>query len=393
MENQNLNYQDVLALLEQRQTSRRAEIAKALESFISTDDLAPAFQAFSQNSSYNDNTYMLLRGLDGNQRAFYEETINNINAGVGRTVFINNNPCIIEEVIQNPADKYDFSLKVANSDGTETQQPLINFYFPPDDAHLKAAMDTYHQKQEAVRMKGVNSLLSTVNSHRSKRSQEINNDLNGNARNISQHESALQKLQTDRKILLSTKTALEKSDEGQLDLELIMGRIEELKKHVAIEDAYLAKSGNIIIFTKMLHAVNPQTNKSRRNNVGKFTISLGYSGSHFLYISNRSYSYADPEEYDEDDGDAPDYNDHPNISSTSVCLGDDQVLVKSMFNAFDLFMLVDYLIQFLTLFPHDAGSPYVDHMHWLEHKHELKQEDTEFIEDKLVLTKGEVHDK
>lgn len=143
--------------------------------------------------------------------------------------------------------------------------------------------------------------------------------------------------------------------ESKLTPDDITARIAEIKKHRKVQDAYINDSGSIIVLTKPLKVISQKTRKETRIPLGRFIFRFGMnSGYMLLYAQNRDYiAYG---------------KGHPNISGSHICLGEEKENFYNLLDQAQFYALVESLIYFLQLFPHDGGDPYVNHLDWLEKK-------------------------
>ncbi len=149
--------------------------------------------------------------------------------------------------------------------------------------------------------------------------------------------------------------------------------IADIKKNINVDDAYVSKNGNFIIKTKMMYAVDNDTGKVTKKAIGRFIIRVKYPqgrGSNFdIRIENLDYIWI-PNIPMSEYNSIPQGTFHPNIAQgMDVCWGDNRNQLYKMLGQGLLFQSVDYMINFLSLFPQDDGaSPYVNYDTWLDGK-------------------------
>lgn len=142
-----------------------------------------------------------------------------------------------------------------------------------------------------------------------------------------------------------------------------------IKKHTMVEDVYISDQNNLIVLTKDLVAVNSETGKPRPEHIGRFIMRFTLGSNSVIQISNRDW-LCDNNYW------------HPNIPTDGqVCWGNGQTVVRTMLKKGEFYMLVDFIITFLSLFPHDGGRPHKSHMDWLNQK--VHHESSDFLEAKL----------
>ena len=160
------------------------------------------------------------------------------------------------------------------------------------------------------------------------------------------------KLEEQEKILAT----LQKNDKTYTEKSLAE-QFAMIKKHAHIEKAYISVDGNIIVITKMLEALDGNTLKPLDRRFGRMIIRLHYDkngGSYSIKASNMDFASASGRE-------------HPNISTddNTICWGNNGTEVLSMLQTGSIYLLVDFMITFFSLFPHPSGSPYTNPIEWL----------------------------
>jgi hypothetical protein len=133
------------------------------------------------------------------------------------------------------------------------------------------------------------------------------------------------------------------------DVEKDLALIKELKP---IEKAYIADSGNIIILTKEIKT-SPQ-----KYSIGKFLIKI-YKGGSGIEIENRTKSFRS------DEDESTNIYSHPNIENGNVCWGSHGGWVTDVLRSGRYLQLIDFVLTFLSTYPHDGGNPYIDFNRWI----------------------------
>jgi len=130
--------------------------------------------------------------------------------------------------------------------------------------------------------------------------------------------------------------------------------IEDLSNHSKVRKAYIARDGSIIVFSKMLYKTDYRNNKvDKRSPIGEFILKFrdgNFNGDNLIYIH--------------EEGNYP----HPNISGISFCWGDNQEEVNSCLRNGDIYLIFDITLDFLSIFPHADGEPYIGYGEWYEEK-------------------------
>lgn len=148
----------------------------------------------------------------------------------------------------------------------------------------------------------------------------------------------------------------------------IIEHLEELKKIKKVANAYLTNDNYLVVETQMLHLSHntEEYEEFEGNEVGKYVIAMPLNGTNGLQIFNLTHCYHEDSDYTDEDGNYEgSHMDHPNVSAGMPCLGENKDSLFSMRSAGNYFHMVDFLLLFLTLFPHDGDSPYMDAHEWI----------------------------
>lgn len=152
---------------------------------------------------------------------------------------------------------------------------------------------------------------------------------------------------------------------GIKDIEKMLA---EIKAHSMVEDAYISDEENIIVLTKNLKPLDFKTDKVLPGDLGRYTFRYGLK-ENTVRIANRDFEYEG--------------HDHPHIQRDKqrVCWGDNSDEIEDMKSRGDYFMLTDFIITFLSIFPQEHGEPYCDYEDWMECK--TKRKSNLYMEGKL----------
>lgn len=182
-------------------------------------------------------------------------------------------------------------------------------------------------------------------------------------RSLREHKESMMSMQRDveryeRKIT-ELEEVLEKSKSNALTLEGMLDSFRELGKNKKVFNAFLKEDGKMIIETEMIYATSPKTQKAdKRKKVGRLAFELTTNGIGNCKFVNLDYCYHSPE--------YPGSHYYlPNVKNMNVCYGDNGVLMDNLAREGSFYELVDFLILFFSLFPHDTGAPYIGHIKWL----------------------------
>lgn len=142
------------------------------------------------------------------------------------------------------------------------------------------------------------------------------------------------------------------------DVEMFNSTIESIRKQKNIEDIAVFEDGGIICITKMLYPTSEITGKTNmKKPIGKFMIKVNDGTIKVINLTYNAGNYY-----------------HPNVSSSgSVCWGENQEEINKMYNKFNLYELIDFIVLFLSTFPQKEGDPYVGYSEWMNAREKNEQ--------------------
>jgi hypothetical protein len=174
-------------------------------------------------------------------------------------------------------------------------------------------------------------------------------------------QSSLQSLRRDmaryENNLAKISESIETTTDDSLSVDDLRKTLDQVGAHHRVAWAMYDQRGNLIVETQMLNVIDPATNKeNKRKPIGRFAFRISTSDGFTLQATNLDYEGTNGHK-------------HPNINGTSVCLGGNQNMVMEMMRKGDFYGMIDFLILFFSMFPHDPGSgPYCDPIRWLQDK-------------------------
>lgn len=137
-----------------------------------------------------------------------------------------------------------------------------------------------------------------------------------------------------------------------------------LAKNKKVVNAYVNMAGEMIVETAMLYATTPvKLLENKKKPVGRMIFLLNTQGISYCRFANLDYCYHSP-----GSGSYPTHYPHPNISSTGICSGNNQKEMDDMCKNGQFYELVDFLLLFFSMFPHDSGGPHIQHETWMASK-------------------------
>lgn len=155
-------------------------------------------------------------------------------------------------------------------------------------------------------------------------------------------------------LIKKTTDQLKSAEDKSLDIDGLKALITEIATHRKVEWAFLSTAGDIVVQTKMLYATGPRNNtENLKKEVGRFAF-LFNPIDHNIRAMNLDYDYNGHR--------------HPNLNSDGICKGGNSTEMDDLLKTGRFYELVDLMVLFFSLFPHDSGSPYVPHRTWLAGK-------------------------
>lgn len=152
-----------------------------------------------------------------------------------------------------------------------------------------------------------------------------------------------------------------------LEKDDVLKLFNQLAKNKKVANAYLTEAGRMVVETRMLYATSPvKNNENKRKPIGRMAMELDLGGIDKCKFTNLDFCYHPR-------GSESHYP-HPNVSGQRICSGSNTGQMDNMLKGGNYYELVDFLIVFFSLFPHDTGAPHVDHMTWLASRRVEKKE-------------------
>lgn len=232
---------------------------------------------------------------------------------------------------------------------------------------------------EQERIRKIDHTVKFLNDFKQLEKQKLENSVASYANDCAYHETELknrQKLWKESKEKLST-LKVETFTKDNLKLQ-----IAKIKKHKKIINAYMDDSGRITVLTDMLVGINPLDNKKTRFKIGRFYITFIIGERTIIKAYNLDYAYLGTLKGSWIDPFNIRYY-HPNIKQGVICWGDHQNEVNQLLINAHLFLFIDFLIRFLSLYPHDGGNPYIQFNTW-----KLKRKKIPPQADNIIYTIG-----
>ncbi len=262
-----------------------------------------------------------------------------------------------------------FKLTVKRIDDTRTYDKYLI-----TEAQLASNQVVLHKTLEEaqlyLRKLRMTRLFILLMEHDEKKRKSLPREINKRQIEIRNYEQEVKRMQNDLHAQQRFYEAQKKRP--PLTTKQILLQIEEVGKHAKVRKIYLHDfSGDIIIETKPLKVFDNNTSKYTRFVLGRLIIRMsphliGRSDK-WLLVQNRDYA-------------AEDNYDHPNLGTNGVpCLGEEQNRIHDLFLGGEFYALVDTLIYFFELFPHDGGRPWYDHVAWLAEKRKKNVDDNSLL--------------
>ncbi len=207
--------------------------------------------------------------------------------------------------------------------------------------------------EKAMQELSYQMILTNINASRNKekkdlqyRKDSLNNSITSLTRDLNKY----------KKDVKSVEDLIKKKVDNDLTVEELKKSLDNLSRHKKVAWAFLTPDGNLIVETAPLNAISPKTNKENKSKVfGRFAFRIAPGIVEARNLDFQASGYG-----------------HPNLGS-SICQGAEQQKIISMSRSGDFFELVDFLILFFSLSPHDAGTTFINHTRWWAEKRSTPQ--------------------
>ena len=237
----------------------------------------------------------------------------------------------------------DYSRYSTHIGATEAITDLIPLF--PD---LKAWIKDYPLMK-------INRLVAILDTNKNATRTNLENNLMGYQSDMDHYQKNIINL---GKSILADTEKLANLVVDPYTLDRLKADINKLNKHSGVESAYISEEGIICVVTKMLYNHNPLDGKKGRLKIGRFYIEM-YPSLGTINIYNLDYRYYHP------DG-LTNYW-HPCIKGKVVCWGEHKYQVEEMLSTAKFFVLTDFIITFLSTYPHSLDSnPWIGFDRWRE---------------------------
>lgn len=182
-------------------------------------------------------------------------------------------------------------------------------------------------------------LLTRLNSSRNQSITSLRQREEQTLRYISDTQKNLSKYERDLK---SYRDQLEGSKGDFLTADDVKENLAQLSKHKYVDWAALTRNGELVVQTKMLYHTAKSSGKVDLSKpIGRFALWISPMTTGIM-AHNMDYSRGG-------------YG-HMNLSNDSICLGGNSGEVHTMIQTGRFYDLVDFMVLFFSLFPHDAGD-------------------------------------
>lgn len=127
-----------------------------------------------------------------------------------------------------------------------------------------------------------------------------------------------------------------------------------VKKNKKVKDIYMNKDGNISVITVPLFFI--QDGKTTTKELGRFYIDFNLIGSN-VHAYNLDFGVYGDEDEDEDS--YLKYY-HMNVSNSgTICMGEQETDFGTLLKEFNIYLLTDFLIEFLSIEHDESADPYI----------------------------------
>jgi hypothetical protein len=197
----------------------------------------------------------------------------------------------------------------------------------------------------------VSLLLTKLNASRNSEFNSAKNKRNSLLASIASVQKDLAKYEQDLK---KTEQKLKGAEGDFITRDSLKDLLTELTHHRKVDWVMMANNGDLIVQTQMLYKIDRKTGEEhKRIPVGRFAMYINsVNGS--IAAENLDYNVAG--------------HGHMCLDGSHICLGDNATEVAKMITSGRFYDVIDFMIGFFSIFPHDNGSPYISSEEWLENR-------------------------
>ena len=196
----------------------------------------------------------------------------------------------------------------------------------------------------------INRIIESFNQNRNQEKYNLEGNLKSYQQDLKHYQDCIIE---KNKYIMETISKLDNIVVDPYTLDRLKADVLKLTKHSGIEKAYISDAGVLCVVTEMLVNRNPLDNKKGRLKIGRFYIEM-FPDQGSIKIYNLDYKFTNSDNT---------YS-HPCIKNYMVCWGDHKYQVQEMLNKANLFTLVDFIVTFLSTYPHNDSNPYIGWETW-----------------------------
>ncbi len=236
---------------------------------------------------------------------------------------------------------------IFNREGVASEEEVMLFRIWPIQEYKLLTPEERKQRQVDEAIKKIEL----------QRKSYINNIAMNIDKTLAANRDMARSISRNKKLIAEQKNHMEiiKQDKP-VDTKTFFKSLEQIKKNKHVVWAAIDKN-RIYFETDMLYGVSRLTGKvNKRQKLGRFAVMKNLSNN-YGELYNLDYTH--------DNG-----HDHPFASGGEICFGDDAERFSFLAQTGRYYILIDSLINFLSIFPSDSGDPHIPHSEWLKERYE-----------------------
>ena len=211
--------------------------------------------------------------------------------------------------------------------------------------------------------------------------QRVENDVKRSQENLKYHTETVRKTEIQ---LGKYEERLKNSSLIKVDEKQLAGELEDIRKHDQIKEAYITRTGDLFVKTKMLYKTDHHHKVDRSSKMGEFLFTFllkdmgSTSPSTYIRAHNLTYGACTYciDGYDEEikthEGEPHDLRyGHPYLDGDNICFGAHAVEIYELFQHMELYRIVDFLTLLFAVYPdeeHRNDEAFFNFKFWTKHK-------------------------
>lgn len=230
-------------------------------------------------------------------------------------------------------------------------------------------IDSANYPQEIPQIKDmlVYKYIYSINTKINRQYEVMVGDIRSEEANVANQKRSIA---TSEARIKQYKSILASKEKFSIDQASLKAMFVKIKKNKKVKEAFLNTDGRVVVITKPLFYI--QNGKVTKKEIGRFmfVFDMNYINENGIRAYNLDYGYYGSEEEEEEYVE----NYHMNVNSDGgVCMGDQHLDFLNLLKQFEIYLLTDYLIEFLSIEHSETANPYISAQTFFEHKKPLQE--------------------